>query len=181
MLTPTLRSPSDLLNKLERELWRAFHHRHPVHKADHFYNFCITALALKDHFFEAKGVLTAAKATYFQQWNQVSELVASTEVANSTKHFVLRDRKTGALRPLKTMAVSPSTSRVIHVFESQNGELRLVDEAEAPDMSVEFSGGKSVDLYEFMDAVVKYWQKFLASEGVSLSPQAASELYGEET
>ncbi len=54
MLTPTLGSPSDLLNKLDRELWRAFHHRHLSHKADHFYNFCVTALALKDHFFEAK-------------------------------------------------------------------------------------------------------------------------------
>ena len=47
VLNPSLRTPLDVLHKLEREMHRAFHHRNYVHKADHFYNFCITAHSLR--------------------------------------------------------------------------------------------------------------------------------------
>lgn len=183
MLTPTIRSLSDLVNKLDRELWRAFHHRHLSHKADHFYNFCVTALAVKDHFFEAKGITESAKKEpYRQLWNGIPELVAVTEVANSAKHFLLREPKLPrALRTPKTKSVSPSTSGIVHVFSNADGDYKLEHEPDAPDYSIELSDGRKQGLYEFMDATSKYWQTFLAGEGISLVRQSTAELHGTET
>ena len=93
-LTPTLGSLSDLFGKLEREFRRAFHHRNFTHKADHLYNFCVTAHAMKDHFFEAKNVTAMSeKQSYNKTWNEFPELVAASEIANSAKHFVLRESR----------------------------------------------------------------------------------------
>lgn len=183
MLTPTIRSLSDLVNKLDRELWRALHHRHLCHKADHFYNFCVTALAVKDYFFEAKGITEfAKKEPYHNLWNGIPELVAVTEVANSAKHFVLREPKLPrALRTPKTKSVWPSTSGIVHVFSNADGDYTFDHEPDAPDYSVELSDGRKQGLYEFMDATSKYWQTFLAGEGISLIRQSTAVLHGTET
>lgn len=120
MLTPTLSSPSDLLNKLEREFWRALHHKHHLHKSDHFYNFCVTSNALKDYFFEWKKILPTnagaeQKKSFYEVWNTVPELVAATEIANTMKHFVLRDRQ-GNPKMSQARVVRKARSTVVHVF-----------------------------------------------------------------
>ncbi|MDO9191521.1 MAG: hypothetical protein Q7U12_01330 [Undibacterium sp.] len=183
MLTPTIRSISDLINKLDRELWRAFHHRHPVHKADHFYNFCVTALAVKDHFFEVKSITDAEeKKPFYELWGKVPELVAATEIANSTKHFVLREtRNPQTIKIPKTKSVLSSTSGIIHVFTNAEGEYQLEDEPDAPDFSVELSDERTLGLYEFMDIISKYWRAFLIDHGIPLTKQSIADLHGMET
>ena len=57
VLAPTLSSVEALYRKLERELYRAYHHRDATHKADHFFNFCVTAHSMRDYFLERLGKL----------------------------------------------------------------------------------------------------------------------------
>ena len=78
MLTPTLKQPSDLFNKLRREQHRAFHAQHPTHVADHLYNFCVTTLALRDHVFQALELDNKAQAGFHQLWNASPVRVASS-------------------------------------------------------------------------------------------------------
>ncbi|MGH8521873.1 MAG: hypothetical protein ACREU9_10750 [Gammaproteobacteria bacterium] len=85
------------------------------------------------------------------------------------------------MRPTKTKAVAPSTSGVVHVFVNAEGEYKLEREHDAPDLSVEMSDGRILGLYEFMDAIAKYWRGYLLVQGVAVVPQAQAELYGTET
>ncbi|MCX5727182.1 MAG: hypothetical protein NT030_08515 [Candidatus Saganbacteria bacterium] len=91
-LAPTLKTPSDLLNKLAREQYRAFHSRHLLHKADHLYNYCVTASAMRDYIFEYFGITEKKlKEPFEKEWAKSIELVAAIEIANKSKHFILRD------------------------------------------------------------------------------------------
>lgn len=185
MLTPTLLSPSDLLHKLEREMWRAFHHSNHVHKADHFYNFCVTSLAMKDHFFEWKGISPtkneeAQRKPYYDFWNAIPELLAASEIANSMKHFVLR-HPNGNQKATKTKLVRRSRTSVTHAYVSNAGSIKIVRDRNAPSITLEFEGGEKFKLYEFMDTVVRQWQNFLLAEGVPIKKQKTFHLYGTTT
>jgi len=54
-----------LYRKLERELYRAYHQKDRIDKADHFFNFCVTAQAMRDYFFERTGKITRADQQSF--------------------------------------------------------------------------------------------------------------------
>jgi hypothetical protein len=168
------------LQKLERELWRAFHHRNRTHKADHFYNFCITALAMKDHFLEWKGAVSkATRQPYYDAWNAIPELVAASEIANTTKHAVLRESKSGTLRMARTSRIRPSTSSVADIYTDGRGNFKIVKNPRGPSITIEFDGQRRFELYQFMDSLVKYWRGFLSHEGVPIKRQQARTLYGE--
>ena len=99
---PTLKSIEDLFGKLEREAHRAWRAdkeigvEQAISQTDHFYNFCVTAHAMKDYFFEAREIVEDAdKQSYREEWNEDKILLAATKIANASKHFRLRDRKTG--------------------------------------------------------------------------------------
>ncbi len=156
------------------------HHQNKKHKADHFYNFCITALGMKDHFFEWKGVASDAKRQpYYDAWNRIPELSSASEIANTTKHAVLRERKSGVLRRSRTSRIRPSTSGVANVYIDGRGNVKIVNNPRAPSITVEFEGGRRFGLYEFMDSIVKYWHGYLLEQGVPLKRQQARTLYGE--
>ncbi|MDR3099428.1 MAG: hypothetical protein LBV73_20455, partial [Paraburkholderia sp.] len=90
-LTPSLNSPEALYGKLERESYRAFHCRDPIHKADHFFNFCITAHAMRDYVLERLGKIQKdEQQPFIDEWNKCPLLVAAGEIANTAKHFQLR-------------------------------------------------------------------------------------------
>ena len=51
-MNPVLDSVRALFGKLEREGYRCIHAKSAKHKADHFFNFCVTAHAMRDFFLE---------------------------------------------------------------------------------------------------------------------------------
>jgi hypothetical protein len=173
---------SDLFSKLERELRRAFHHRNFTHKADHLYNFCVTAHAMKDHFFEAKNIISSSeKQPYNEIWNEFPELVAASEIANSAKHFVLREsRNPKSPKNAQTKSVHQAASGIAHVFVTNSGDCRVEIEPDASDYTIELLDGRRQGLYEFMDFTAKYWQTFLAGQNLPLTKQSVDDLFGAE-
>jgi hypothetical protein len=100
--TARLTSPLALYRKLERESYRAFHAKTPLHKADHFFNFCVTAASMRDYTLEHLNKVTQAqRSPYYAAWAKIPMLVAAAEIANSSKHFVLRDTSTGQPKNVK--------------------------------------------------------------------------------
>src|SRR5262245_35593866 len=98
-LAPTLATIEALYRKLEREAYRAYHSRSPLHKADHFFNFCVTAHSLRDYYFKRRRIRKNAQAPYHTLWNKNPALVAVRDIANSTKHFTLWSKpKTKSVR-----------------------------------------------------------------------------------
>ena len=157
MLTPTLNTPIDLLHKLEREGHRAFHHRHLAHKADHFYNFCITAQALKECIFKKLGILEKAdKQPYHDEWSNISTLRAAAEIANEVKHWSLS-------KPPRTQSVKEEKANIVEVFIDETGGL-INKESVVDTYLIYFSDEEKIELYEFTQTVIEYWKVYLDSK-----------------
>lgn len=176
MLAPTLGTTASLFGKLERERYRALHHTDRLHKADHFYNFCITAHALRDYFLEHVGATSGpARKSYLIQWSQQPILVAAAEIANSAKHFRLR-AVDGSPRSPATRSVRIRPSSIVNV--TQSGGVFDFHVEPIADLLVTTSSGERFELYRFMDEVVKYWRVFLKDSGIPIRRQTFRRLSG---
>jgi hypothetical protein len=177
-LAGQLSSPLALYRKLERESYRAFHAKTPLHKADHFFNFCVTATSMRDYTLEhLQKTSDADRQPYFAMWAKIPSLAAAAEIANSSKHFVLRDRRTGALRPIKTRVVRMKKATFFDIYANDTGELKVV-QAKRTEVTVTLSDGTSLELYAFTSEVLKYWRDYLASLGLEVRRQPFAQLSG---
>ncbi len=173
MLNPTLRAPLDVLHKLEREMHRAFHHRNYVHKADHFYNFCITAHSLKDAFLTHLQITAdPEKQSRHAEWNTKPLLKAATEIANTAKHFELRKSPT-------TKALAPTRSSVVEVRIAESGEVKNIP-IEVPDYKVVLPDHTEVPVYEFTRGIIDFWRAYLESSGIPYKPQDEHTFFGDD-
>jgi hypothetical protein len=171
MLTPTLHQPSDLFKKMLREQHRAFHAAHEVHVADHVYNFCITAIALRDHMLISLGMERLEQEKFHQLWSEDPARVACREIANTAKHAVLKRGKP------RTRAAILSTTSVANIYRRSDGSLVTRIEAR-PDFFVSLEDSTSVDLLQLTDAVISFWKEFYAQRSLPLEEQSESEFFG---
>jgi hypothetical protein len=177
-LTAKLASPLALFRKLERESYRAYHAASPLHKADHFFNFCVTASSMRDYTLEHLGMFThSQQQPYHDAWSKVPALVAAAEIANTSKHFVLRDRGTGKPKTVKTRTLRMRKARFVDVYFNEAGEPTL-KEVERTDVSVTLSDGQILELYSFTEEVFAYWKAYLAGLGFRVRRQPFSQLSG---
>ncbi len=168
-LAPTLASIEDLFRKAERESYRAYHARKRLHKADHFFNFCVTAHSLRDYFFKRKGVSKSDRPSYHQLWDGSAALVAVGEIANTSKHFTLR-------QPARTRRVRTVRNYFVDVFvSSSSGEVRSVF-VKAPDVIVTLNDGRRLELYQFMNEVLESWRSYLNSQAIRIRRQSLRQL-----
>lgn len=174
-LIPTLKSVDDLFGKLEREAYRAFHEQNEIHKADHLYNFCVTAHSMKEYFFEHKGLIRQSdQSPYYEKWNEDKFLVAASEIANSAKHFILRERRSNKERPPRTKQVRQGKSQFVSLYVSDGEIIQRLEKL--PDVIVTLENEDHFDLFEFTKHIEDYWHKFLASESIKVHLQEVSEL-----
>jgi hypothetical protein len=176
LLTPYLSNPLEVMHKMEREAYRAFHQRHIVHKADHFYNFCITALSMKDSLLEHLGKKTdSEQKPYYVEWSNQPCLGAATEIANTAKHMVLKkmNKKTKAKEIIepKTKEVIPSSTCIVNYYEDDQGKLYKAYDKNFPDYKVILDSGKELSLHEFTKTVMDYWRNYLSHSGIEYKKQ----------
>ena len=159
MLTPTLKSIRDLIKKLDRESRRAYQAHNDTGKADHFYNFCVTAHSMKDFFFEEMGLISEADRLPFRtKWNDDSLLVAATEIANASKHLVLRKGTHKDIQKPKTKGVMHGEGDFVRLYDTNGGvKEELVS---LPELFVDLEDSQ-VPLYEFVWHVEHYWYVFI--------------------
>ena len=177
-LTARLGSPLALFRKMEREAYRAFHAKTPLHKADHFFNFCVTAASMRDYVLEYLGkVVRADKKPYFHSWAKIPALVAAAEIANSSKHFVLRDPSTGKPKTLATRTVRMRKSSFVDIYVNAAGQHKTVAVTRT-EVSITLSDGQVLELSAFSDDIFRYWKNYLASVGVTVRRQSFAQLSG---
>jgi hypothetical protein len=133
---------------------------------------------MRDYFFEQKGISVQRQGCYHATWNQKPVLVAAKEIANVSKHFQLRDRKTGSPRPSDTRGALRRKSQVVDVYASGSGVLFNVPR-DAPDIVIRLSDGTNYPLYAFTAKILNYWRDYLASEGIRVRRQSVGELLGD--
>lgn len=181
MLTPTLKDPIDLLHKLEREKYRAFHSQNPLHKADHLYNFCVTALSARDFLFESLGWNDNQKKQFFKTWNQEAACVACSEIANSSKHCYLRGRNTHCVKTPKTKSVTPGVSSIVDIYEGADGSLYTEYRGDYPDFDIVLSDGSIVQVYEFTESIIRFYRQLFIHHGIPCLEQSFEDLSGATT
>lgn len=176
-LVPTLVAPAALLRKLEREQYRAVHARSAIHSTDHFYSFCVTAHAMRDFVLEHEGVTTEqARAPRQDAWTKTPLLTTVGEIANSSKHFVLR-KPNGAPKPIGTRRLSRGRGKVMVIYKSPDGRLAARAES-APSIAVALYDGRRLDLWTFTADVIKYWHDHLQRTGHAVRRQSFNSLCG---
>jgi hypothetical protein len=183
MLTPYLSNPLEVIHKMEREAYRAFHQRYIVHKADHFYNFCISALAMKDSILNHFGKKTDSEKTpYYDEWSKHPCLMAATEIANTAKHMSLErwDIKTKELKlkEPKTKNVIRSSTSIVNVYEDDQGNIFTGIDDNYPDYKVILENGKELSLHEFTENVIGYWRDYLSRSGIVYKKQDDEVYFG---
>jgi hypothetical protein len=172
-LTARISSPQALYRKLEREAYRAFHASTPLQKADHFFNFCVTASSMRDYCLEHLGAVTKLqKKPYHATWWKVPLLVAAIEIANSTKHFVLRDPG-GNPAAFQTRASRMKRSRFVDVYVNDLGQHEIVPVTRT-EITITLSDGKRLELFQFTRDVLEYWRAYLGSIGLRIRKQPFS-------
>jgi hypothetical protein len=175
-LTLHLDSLRALFHKLERESYRAHVSHTLVHKADHFLNFCMTAHAMRDYFFAHKRITEKAlQSRHHVAWNSNPALVAAAEIANTAKHFTLRDGA-GPKTP-RTRDVTHGHSSWCETFVDDTGTRQLAS-VTTREVFVTLSDGTCHSLRAFTDEVLAAWQSFLAAKGIRvrrLSPASLSD------
>jgi hypothetical protein len=177
-LAPTLASIEALYRKAERESYRAYHARKRLHKADHFFNFCVTAHSLRDYFFERKAIPKKNQTLYHQLWDGSPSLVAVGDIANTSKHFTLRSPD-GKPRTPRTRRVRTVKNDFADVFQSSSsGALHTVI-VRLPDVTVTLSDGKHLQLYFFMEEVLEYWRSYLTNQSIRIRRQSLHQLIGQ--
>ena len=145
---------------------------------DHFYNFCITAHALRDYYLNSIGISGDAENRQHDEWNEVEVVRAVREIANTAKHWKLRPAKGKEVRRTAT-EVLPVTSLSYAIYQSDEGGLFSV-EVEGPSWVVEVESGAKYDLWEFQRDVVDYWREFLESRKIRVGRQPEAAYFGED-
>lgn len=177
-LTVRLESPVALYRKLERESYRAFHADTPLHKADHLFNFCVTAASMRDYVLEhLKKISKSDKESYCEDWNKVPALVAAAEIANSSKHFVLGDPRSRQSVQAKTRRVRLRKASVVNVYANDAGEFELV-QAQRTEVSITLSDGQVLELHSFTQEILEYWKRYLIAQGLNVRRQPFARLSG---
>jgi len=126
---------------------------------------------------ELNKVTDADKRPYYDDWNRRPYLVAAAEIANSSKHFVLRNRTTNQPRDIKTRGVREKRSAFIDVYANSAGSIKAI-KAFRTEIRVTLSDGKILELYAFTQEILRYWNSFLTSQGIKVRRQPFGQLAG---
>jgi hypothetical protein len=170
-----LESVNALWRKAEREAYRSLHASSKTHKADHFFNFCVTAHSLRDYFFEKGGLHgKAAREPFYNHWAAEPLLVAVAEIANLSKHFQLRDGRTKLAIGARTRRIAHQPTTRVDVHIAATGEISLIPRP-ARDIVVTTGDGSHHDLWRFQIDVLDYWYLFLRDRGIRVRRQSGEE------
>ena len=84
------KEPKDLLEKLLREGERTWKSEDIQEKADHFFNFCVTSLSLRDWCITYLNLDNSEQSKFYEIHSKNEWLNYCASIANLAKHFKLR-------------------------------------------------------------------------------------------
>ncbi|MFZ6772740.1 hypothetical protein ACO0LB_08465 [Undibacterium sp. SXout7W] len=151
-------TPKDLLKKLHRDGYQTWIAENHQQKYDYFFNFCITAHAMRDWCIKHLNLSSVDKAAFHEELNQKTVLTYVRDIANASKHFSLDS--------------STSTVSGVEATQSQFAVLRSGVHSEHQEMStksdlvIKLSDGTSKILFEFLLHVMQEWIEVMKSKNI---------------
>jgi hypothetical protein len=148
----------DLLQKLNRERDRVFEavkRENTTEMCDFFFNFCITAHSLRDWMKKTDGFDSSTHDIH-EICNEYPALEACRDIANSHKHFDFETER-------KTPNVTITTSKMVDVYQREDGHIHLTPPRDNVDIGVILSDCEILGLWEFMGNVVNAWDTIIGT------------------
>ena len=156
MLTPTLTSATDVFKKLRWEQIRMIFELDLTNKADHLYNFCVTGLAVRDFLF-AGG---APDQQFKDAVDKEPATKACFDIGNTSKHMILT-KSVPTTKSVQTKEVP-----IVHVYQSEGGEILPIYDQEYPDVVIKLPDGTTCYGLDFTNRVVFFYQDIFTARGI---------------
>lgn len=158
-MIPTYGSPEDLLSKLFREARRTWLADQGINASDHFFNFCVTCLSLRDWVLKYLQLNNSDKDLYLKQWKANSYFSVCADIANDLKHFGLdRDRKTNISEVAEHQQELVALGMDGKVLEGFNTEKTC--------FKIQLDNGKEFDLFQMLLFTCKGWEELFEKYSV---------------
>ncbi len=154
------KEPQDLILKLLREGRRTWIASNPEDKCDHFFNYCVTAHALRDWCIKYLQLSDIAKNNFHEEMNSIKYFAECRDIANSSKHFGL-----GSNAPSVANAF-PTENEFAIITGQQNSE--HYETAKRMDISILLADGSRVDLFSFLHYTTNNWIETLKRKGIPI-------------
>ena len=166
--------PNDLLIKLLREGSRLRFETDDNNRIDHFFNFSVTAHSLRDWCAEAlclnssKTGVEKLKNTIDKSCNEITALLVARDIANSVKHFKIRQYS-----PKVANAQKSTAEQKIFEFTKYSNTLIIDDDnfkldnlVVTPSIDIIFNDQSKIGLDQFIIDTISYWIRFFDENSI---------------
>jgi hypothetical protein len=157
-----------LFEKLRRDrnrLWKAIKDENETELCDNFFDFCVTAHALRDWVIKENSCVLTENAVH-NTCNSYEVLQMCRDIANANKHFGLNEDKE---RTKKTYSVFVSSSTMIDFYENlSNGSISRVMRDNL-DIAIMNKNGVIYGIWEFAGKVEESWKEVFTKCGIKIS------------
>jgi len=161
-------SSESLFSKLQRDrkrLWEAIQNENETELCDSFFNFCVTAHALRDWVIKENSCVLSEN-TVHDTCNSYEVLQMCRDIANANKHFGLDENKEKAK---KTYSVFVFSSTMIDFYENQsNGSISRVMRDNL-DIAIMNMNGVIYGIWEFAGKVEEAWKEVFTKCRIKIS------------
>lgn len=148
------KEPKDLLEKLLREGKRTWASEDIQEKADHFFNFCVTSLSLRDWCIAYLNLNKVEKSNFYDIHSQSEWLSYCGSIANLSKHFKLLEGRKSSVS-----SVDSKTSEHVLLAIGTDGKMTEVTQAMRVSFDIQNSDGKVKGLMEILIGCVSEWEQ----------------------
>jgi hypothetical protein len=152
-MIPTYNKPTDIFEKLLREARRTRCANDHTEASDHFYNYCVTCVSLRDWVIKYLCMNSQQKSFYQKRWRKNDYFGICADIANSSKHFGLDYERTSSVTSVTTY-----TAKLLGL--SPNGIVPGYA-SERPHFKIVIDGKMEIHLIEILFMSCKNWEQEL--------------------
>jgi hypothetical protein len=152
------KKPQDLVFKLLREGRRTWITSDCQEKCDHFFNYCVTAHALKDWCIKHLNLSKVEKERFHTEMNAIQYFSECRDIANSSKHFGLDNKESSVMT-----AFPVQSEFAVITGELDSGQYEKVKRM---DISILLIDGIRIDLFGFLHHTANNWIETLKRRGI---------------
>lgn len=159
-MIPAYNKPVDIYGKLIREARRTWLAKNHIEVADHFFNFCVTCVSLRDWVIKYRRMNSTQKNNYQKEWRAIGYFGACADIANSSKHFGLDFGKNPSVTD-----ISAHMEKVVAI--GPNGSVVPGIECSKPFLKITIDNKNEIDLLIILFNSCKDWERQIENLGIA--------------